>query len=208
MRMQESFWQRSSWLSNGALISLREQLPDGSIRMDLAEVTAKHAPTLTAQCKGGHRATIGVRFCHGTSVLHALCNVATSCQGNALLHPRGNDQVGPVAAVVLKEYCATTTDAVQLAHDFAVYKPVLEALQEERLVTPPFESTLFSETQPPVSAPVPPPVWQNDETAAAWLQSRVESMDDAQKAAFDHALSRSVALVQGPPGAIASLMLQ
>eukprot|EP00892_Ulva_mutabilis_P000793 jgi/Ulvmu1/10714/UM067_0041.1 len=91
-------------------------------------------------------------------------------------------------------------DAVQLAHDFAIYKPVLQALQEERLLTPPFGDTLFSETQPPLASPVPAPAWENDETASGWLQSRVGTMDNAQRAAFDHALTRSVAMIQGPPG--------
>lgn len=91
---------------------------------------------------------------------------------------------------------------VQVANDYAIARPVLEALQEERLVSPPFAATLFSEVQPPVAAYVAPPVWENDPQAAAYLQPRVEALDEAQRAAFDHALSREVALIQGPPGMV------
>lgn len=201
MDVQEPFWQRSSWLSRGALLCLRTRQADGSTRMDLAEVAARDARTLAAQCRAGSRATIGLRFCHTASILHGLCHVASSCHGGGLLTAESDaDKRGPVEAALLRASCATMMDAVQLAHDFAVYKPVLQALQEERLLTPPFGDILFSEAKPPVSGFVAPPVWENDESAAAWLQRRVETMDDAQRAAFDHALGRRVALIQGPPG--------
>ena len=91
--------------------------------------------------------------------------------------------------------------AVQVAHDFGVCKPVLQALQEDRLLTPPFGDTLFSAAgQPPQTGHVEPPAWQTDEAMAGWLQERLDTMDPTQHQAFDHALSRKVALVQGPPG--------
>lgn len=94
---------------------------------------------------------------------------------------------------------------MQVANDYAIARPVLEALQEERLVSPPFAATLFSEVQPPATAHVAPPMWQNDPQAAAYLQPRVEALDEAQRAAFDHALSREVALIQGPPGTLPTM---
>eukprot|EP00892_Ulva_mutabilis_P006560 jgi/Ulvmu1/4276/UM197_0003.1 len=95
---------------------------------------------------------------------------------------------------------AARMTAVQVAHDFAVARPVLEALQEERLVTPPFGKTLFAEERPPPALPVAPPLWENDPVASAYLQHRVEGLDHAQREAFDQALRREVALIQGPPG--------
>lgn len=216
--MQESFWQRSSWLNKGALLCLRtsSRQPDGTVatRLDLAEIAAKDARILTAQCRSGARATIGLRFCHSASMLHGLSSVAESYPGRGLLDPAaGAGKDGPgrsggsVDLSTLKGSYATAVDAVQLAHDFAVYKPVLEALQEERLLTPPFAETLFSEAKPPVSGIIAPPVWENDESASAWLQRRVETMDDAQRAAFDHALGRKVALIQGPPGIVIIMIM-
>ena len=92
-------------------------------------------------------------------------------------------------------------DAVQVAHDFGVCKPVLQALQEDRLLAPPFGDTLFTDArQQPQTGHVTAPIWQNDESMAPWLQKRLETMDPAQQRAFDHALSHKVALIQGPPG--------
>jgi hypothetical protein len=92
-------------------------------------------------------------------------------------------------------------DAVQIAHDFGVCKPVLQALQEDRLLEPPFSQTLFTATgKAPQSEYIAPPTWQTDEQMAAWLYKRLDTMDPAQQEAFDHALSRKVALIQGPPG--------
>lgn len=109
------------------------------------------------------------------------------------------DAHAPAAAAEQVQAVAAWT-AVQVAHDYAIARPVLEALQEERLVTPPFGGTLFSETQPPAARPVAAPMWQNDPEAAVYLQPRVEALDAAQRDAFEHALSREVALIQGPPG--------
>lgn len=180
-----------------------------SVRVDLAEVADKDARALAAQQRSGARATVGLRFCHSASTLHGLSCVAGACHGRGMLDTAKGAGTGstsrnggPVDLSMLKESHATAVDAVQLAHDFAVYKPVLQALQEERLLTPPFAETLFSEAKPPVAGMIAPPVWENDERAAAWLQRRVETMDDAQRAAFDHALGRKVALIQGPPGMV------
>lgn len=128
-------------------------------------------------------------------------NTATPAAATCSSHmvPTGNRSSTSRASVDAEADLPFHVDAVQVAHDFGVCKPVLQALQEDRLLTPPFGDIIFAANQPQAGL-IDPPVWQNDDRMAAWLAPRLQTMDPAQKEAFDHALSRKVALIQGPPG--------
>ena len=92
----------------------------------------------------------------------------------------------------------STIDIVQAAPDFGISKPVLQALQDERLLQPPLPE-LFTGDHSQVAL-LDAPVWQNDEDVAKWVQAQLDMFDKAQRSAFDGALRQRVALVQGPPG--------
>jgi hypothetical protein len=89
---------------------------------------------------------------------------------------------------------------MQVSSDFGICFPALQALQEDRFLTPPFGETIFHSVRNPVAGYIAPPEWQNDKATASWVQRRYDAMDPAQQRAFDHALSSKVALIQGPPG--------
>jgi hypothetical protein len=97
------------------------------------------------------------------------------------------------------DWCKTDV-LVQVSSDFGICHPVLQALQEERFLTPPFGETIFHAGGNPAVEYIAAPEWQNDVEIAGWVQGRYDAMDPAQRSAFDHALSRKVALIQGPPG--------
>lgn len=227
--MQEHFWQRSKWLVHGALLCIHERSALSTKRTHLVEVVARDPKELAHQCRNFARISVGVRFCHADAAMHGLGLIssrraqmhaahahaepvhddARAAAANAAA-ARAAAAAGPGAGAATRGAEATgegadqgpvpVMTAVQVAHDFAIARPVLEALQEERLVSPPFGRTLFAEDLPPPANPIAPPQWENDPTAAAYLHPRIQALDPAQREAFNHALGREVALIQGPPG--------
>jgi hypothetical protein len=129
----------------------------------------------------------------------AAARLAQAQLGAGVVSPAALEGAAMRADMETCESAKVVVEAVQIASAFAISKPVLEALQSERILQPPFGHVLFAKGKPAPRC-LPPPSWENDEATAGWLQQRLDSMDPAQKQAFDEALSREVALIQGPPG--------
>lgn len=197
--MQEDFWQRSKWLAVGCIVVLRA----ASDKLTFAEVSRRDVRALAASV---HRARIGVRFAdsaHLQEALLSLCSFTPSPPPPPAPPPRAPQfqlRTPPPPQRTDTSAAARRPDLVQAAPDFGICKPVLLALQEDRLVDPPIAELFTGEH---AAAPaLQPPVWQNDVDAATWLQKRLDMFDDAQTAAFSHALQRRLAIIQGPPGGL------
>lgn len=93
---------------------------------------------------------------------------------------------------------------VQIGASFAFAGHVLKCLQDASLLAGnangPFADRLFAGDHFASDSKVRCPEWQLCPATRKWMHAKLEMMDTAQKEAWKHALSSTVALVQGPPG--------
>jgi hypothetical protein len=184
--------------------------------MSFVEIIGRDVNELAAKKT---RACVRIRFCHAEDERHFLAALAAvptvrGPDGHTWLmqtsqQPQEQDGTG---GLVLALPHVAFADAVQISNNFGVCRPILEALQSSRLAAPPFASTLFGGDHSRPLKPLSEPNWQVEANASTreWLEAQIVKMDAAQQAAFHEALSRPVALIQGPPGAACatSLVLQ
>lgn len=217
--VQKQFWEASKWLPVGGLLALRGLQSPGdtgaaavasanaSDALILVEIIGRDADELAELAT---RARVRVAFCHDADAVAVLSVLAAA---KAQRVHRNDPDYGRVEDWLMEAddpqfdklipVHAKLGDAVQISSNFGVTRPVLQALQAPALAEPPFARELLGGQHGAdelAALAVPEPEWRQDNATREWLEQQLARMDGAQRAAFDSAVTRRVALIQGPPG--------
>lgn len=191
--MQTAFWESTRWLRPGQLLALSDE--DGHLAF--VEVIFRDNALLAAS---RWRGWVGVRFAAARDAETAIQHVSAASHAPETAHDAqtGDWQQRPTIR--------TGSAAIQAADGFPIGQTVLEALKADKFLNPPFARELFCGQRSGAGVAIDPPSVHNSPAAEAFLQGRLAMFDGPQREAYDHALRRRTALIQGPPGALTSAL--
>ena len=186
--LQAAFWESTLWLRPGQALALSHE----SGHLSFVEVIYRDNALLAAS---RWRGWVGVRFAAELDAETAFLHMAATSAA-----PASRDDVKS-GDWKLRPSVRAQCVAIQAADAYPIGQSILEALKADTFLEPPFAREVFCRRHHGAGVELDPPDVTSDAAATAFLEERRRTFDERQREAFDQALRRRTALVQGPPGA-------